>query len=135
MLVSQTIALPAIQYPKTFRGPLPPMSRLPNPPVVPATLVGLAVAAVALLVGLGPVPTLVVAAVVAVGSGIVVGRRSAGAVRRALAARPALAGEFPRLHNTVDGLCLTHGIEHPGLFVIDSPAGNAAALALSLIHI
>ena len=50
-------------------------------------------------------------------------------MRRSLSARPALVGEFPRLHNTVDGLCLTHGIEHPGLFVIDTPAGNAAALA------
>jgi len=129
MLVSQTTALLAIQYPQTFRGPLPPMFRLLSPTMVPSTVVGLAAAAVVLLVGLGPIPTLVVAAVVAAGSGIVVDRRSAGAVRRALAARPALAGEFPRLHNTVDGLCLTHGIEHPGLFVIDSPAGNAAALA------
>ena len=105
------------------------MSRLPSPTLVPATLVGLAVAAVVRLVGLGPVPALVAAAVVAVGGGIVVSRRSAGAVRRSLSARPALVGEFPRLHNTVDGLCLTHGIEHPGLFVIDTPAGNAAALA------
>ncbi|MED6329379.1 MAG: hypothetical protein VX450_02660, partial [Actinomycetota bacterium] len=90
---------------------------------------GLAVAAVVRLVGLGSVPALVAAAVVAVGGGIVVSRRSVGAVRRSLSARPALVGEFPRLHNTVDGLCLTHGIEHPGLFVIDTPAGNAAALA------
>ena len=105
------------------------MSRLLSPNVVPATLVGLVVAAVVRLIGLGPVPALVVAAVVAIGSGIIVGRCSVGAVRRSLSARPALVGEFPRLHNTVDGLCLTHGIEHPGLFVIDSLAGNAAALA------
>ena len=63
------------------------MPRLPSPTLVPATLVGLAVAVVVRLVGLGPVPALVVAAVVAVGGGIVVGRRSAGAVRRSLSAR------------------------------------------------
>ncbi|GIT46606.1 MAG: hypothetical protein Ct9H300mP12_11910 [Acidimicrobiales bacterium] len=43
--------------------------------------------------------------------------------------RPALVGEFPRLFNTIDGLCLTHGIQRPEVYVLDTRAGNALAMA------
>ena len=38
-------------------------------------------------------------------------RKAAVLVRRSIGGRPATVGEFPRLHNVVDGLCLTNGID------------------------
>ena len=105
------------------------MSLLRHPVTVPAVIVGLCVAFVFWLVGLPAV----VAAVVGIAFGwalaTVASRRSVGALRRTIGARSAHAGEFPRLHNTVDGICLTHGIERPDLYVLDSSSGNALTMA------
>ena len=105
------------------------MSMLRHPILVPALLVSLCLMVVVALIGL-PLPVAVVIGVL-VGTGItaMVARRAEGMLRRTIGARLAHAGEFPRLHNTVDGLCLTHGIERPDVFVLDSPAGNALAMA------
>ncbi len=105
------------------------MSILRHPVTVPAILVGLLILVIAVVTGVPPV----VWPIVGVGAGAlfaaVVTRRAEGTLRRGLGVRPALAGEFPRLHNTVDGLCLTHGIQRPDVYVLDSPAGNALAMA------
>lgn len=76
-----------------------------------------------------PVGLVVVVEIVVIVSWLLLERRAAGLLRRGLGARPALAGEFPRLHNTVEGLCLTHGINRPQLFVVDSLSGNALAMS------
>ena len=105
------------------------MSPLRSTVTLPAVVVGLATFLVVLIPGTG-LPVAVVAGVIVASTfARVVSGRAVGVVRRSLNARPALVGEFPRLHNTVGGLCLTHGIDIPELFVIDSPAGNAAAMA------
>ena len=105
------------------------MSPLRSTVTLPAVVVGLATFLVVLIPGTG-LPVAVVAGVIVASTfARVVSGRAVGVVRRSLNARPALVGEFPRLHNTVGGLCLTHGIDIPELFVIDSPEGNAAAMA------
>jgi heat shock protein HtpX len=42
-------------------------------------------------------------------------------------ARPASRAEYPRLHNLVEGLCISGGMPVPRLFVIDEAAPNAFA--------
>ncbi len=49
---------------------------------------------------------------------------------RALGARLLERGDDPRLENLVDGLCTTHGFHEPSVHVVESPAINAAAVAL-----
>ena len=107
------------------------MSILRHPTTSPAVLVALVVGLVVWLVA-GPVIGAVVVVVAAASFAALVGGRAATVVRKGVGARPANLGEFPRLHNTVDGLCLTHGIEPPALSVVDSSAGNALVLAGSV---
>ncbi|MDG2426932.1 MAG: hypothetical protein P8M16_00775 [Acidimicrobiales bacterium] len=105
------------------------MSLLRHPLMPLATLVGLCVAVVLALAG---APILVILVVgVAVGATLawLVERRAERMIRRTVGARAAYAGEFPRLHNTVDGICLTHGLERPAVYVVDSTSGNAMAMA------
>lgn len=40
-------------------------------------------------------------------------------------ARPAPAEDHPRLHNLVEGLCLSGGLPKPDVYMIDDPAPNA----------
>ena len=101
-------------------------------PRSPATATGLVVAvptAVLLSVAGWPVG---VAALVGVAIALLVvgpvARRASGRVRAWIGGRRATVEEFPRLHNTVDGLCLIHGIDPPDLYVLDVPTGNAAVL-------
>jgi len=105
------------------------MSLLRSTVTLPAVVVGLAAFLVVSVLGAGLPIAVIAGAVIAIAFARVVSGRAVGVVMKSLGARPALVGEFPRLHNTVGGLCLTHGIEIPELFVIDSPAGNAAAMA------
>ena len=105
------------------------MSPLRSTVTLPAVVVGLATFLVVLFLGPGLPVAVVTGAIAAAAFARVVSGRAVGVVRRSLNARPAHVGEFPRLHNTVGGLCLTHGIDRPELFVIDSPEGNAAAMA------
>ena len=101
-------------------------------PRSPATATGLAVAVPAAVVlsvvGLRVEVAVLVGAALAM---LVVGpvaRRAAGRVQAWIGGRLATLEEFPRLHNTVDGLCVTHGIDPPDLYVLDAPTGNAAVL-------
>ena len=105
------------------------MSPLRSTVTLPAVVVGLATFLVVLIPGPGLPVAIVTGAIVAAAFARVISGRAVGVVRRSLNARPAHVGEFPRLHNPVGGLCLTHGIDLPQLFVIDSPEGNAAAMA------
>jgi len=105
------------------------MSPLRSTVTLPAVVVGLAAFLVVSILGAGLPIAVIAGAVIAIAFARVVSGRAVGVVMKSLGARPALVGEFPRLHNTVGGLCLTHGIEIPELFVIDTPAGNAAAMA------
>ena len=101
---------------------------LKTPAAVAVLVLKLAVTLILLAAGTGPL--------VAVPAGIAVGtlviwiasRRAAAMVLGSMGGRPALIGEFPRLHNVVEGLCHTHGIDKPDLWVVDSPSGNAAVV-------
>ena len=105
------------------------MSIFRHPVMVPSAIVGLLCLVVTLVVGVPAVVSVVVGIVLGVVFAAVVTRRAEGVLRRDLGVRPALVGEFPRLFNTVEGLCLTHGIRKPEVYVLDSPAGNALAMA------
>ena len=56
-------------------------------------------------------------------------RIAPGAVLRSLGSIPATEKQFPRLHNALDGICVNHGLDKPDVYVIESPNGNAAAVA------
>ena len=56
-------------------------------------------------------------------------RIAPGAVLRSLRSIPASEKQFPRLHNALDGMCVNHGLDKPDVYVIESPNGNAAAVA------
>ena len=105
------------------------MSILRHPVTLLSVIVGFLCLLVTHLVGLPVVASVVVGVVLGAVFAAVVTRRAEGVLRRALGVRPALVGEFPRLFNAVDGLCLTHGIQRPNVYVLDSPAGNALAMA------
>jgi heat shock protein HtpX len=49
-------------------------------------------------------------------------------------ARPADPGEYPRLHNIVDGLCIASGLPKPRLYVVVDPAPNAFATGRNPKH-
>ena len=49
-------------------------------------------------------------------------------------ARVAPAGEFPRYHNLVEGLCIAAGLPKPRLFVVDDPGLNAFVVGRSPKH-
>ena len=105
------------------------MSIFRHPVTVPSTVVGLLCLVATFLVGVSVVVSVVVGVVLGGFFAVVVTRRAEGVLRRGLGVRPALVGEFPRLFNIVDGLCLTYGISRPEVYVLDSPAGNALAMA------
>jgi len=56
-------------------------------------------------------------------------RIAPGAVLKSLGSIPATEKQFPRLHNALDGICVNHGLDKPDVYVIESPNGNAAAVA------
>jgi len=49
-------------------------------------------------------------------------------------ARAAPAGEFPRYHNLVEGLCIAAGLPKPRLFVVDDQGLNAFVVGRSPKH-
>lgn len=87
---------------------------------------------VTVLVGLlvpTPLPWLiglVVGLAIAVAVMAVLERRAPDAAVRALGARRLAEGEEPRLESLVESICASHGIREPILYVVDSPAPDAA---------
>ncbi len=105
-------------------------------PVVVALTVGLAVVlAVVLSVLFALIPGLpwwLGFLIGVVGALAVVGLRLAGAYAgliRGLSAVPADPDRYARYHNVAQGLALAGGVNEPELYVVDSPARNAAAVA------
>ena len=102
---------------------------LRSPVAALAVVTGVIVAAVVVAIG-APVWMAVPVAVVVSTAGVaLVDRRPLEAVEAGLGGRLATGEEFPRYHNIVDGLCLSHGIARPDLQVLDSPSVNAAVAA------
>lgn len=93
-------------------------------------LVGLIIGIIARAWWLG----LVVGLVVGVAAMAVVIRAGAGMILRRCGARTAPAGEYPRFHNLVEGLCVSYGLDKPDLYVLDDPARNAMALGRDHHH-
>jgi heat shock protein HtpX len=98
--------------------------------VVIVALVG---AAVGVLVGNGPVFTLValvISGAIAFGS-----YWKADSIALAMSrAQPASRDEHPRLHNLVEGLCIAGGLPKPRVYIVDDPAPNAFATGRNPDH-
>jgi heat shock protein HtpX len=95
--------------------------------------VALVGAAIGYLVGNGPMFTLialVISGAIAFGS-YWKADKVALAVSRA---HPAPQGEYQRLHNLVEGLCIAGGLPKPDIYVIDDPAPNAFATGRNPNH-
>ena len=96
-------------------------------------LVSLVGAAVGLLVGNGPVGTLI-AVVVAAAMAMLSYWKSDAIALKVSRARPADPNQYQRLHNLVEGLCIAAGIPKPGVYVVDDPAPNAFATGRNPKH-
>jgi Zn-dependent protease with chaperone function len=95
--------------------------------LVPGAVVGVVVAAVAVVLGLvlaGLALLVVITFVVAA----IVWTTAPTRVLASLGASPSTEEAHPRLHNLVDGLCATMGLERPAIAVVASPVPNALAL-------
>jgi Zn-dependent protease with chaperone function len=95
--------------------------------LVPGGVAGLVVALVLVVVGL-PLVGLGALVVVTLGLAAWLWQTAPGTVLRALHASPSAEADRPRLHNLVDGLCATMGLDRPAIAVVDSPVPNALAI-------
>ncbi|MFM8649553.1 MAG: M48 family metallopeptidase [Actinomycetota bacterium] len=91
--------------------------------VVITVLIGFVVG---VLIGGGPVPSLIALVIAAVMAFTSYWKSDQIALRvsRAVPADPAV---YQRLHNLVEGLCIASGLPKPRVYVIDDPAPNAFA--------
>ncbi len=95
--------------------------------LVPGAVIGIVLGAVLLAAGqpLVAIGVLVVSVFVVAA---LVWWRAPGTVSRSLGARPSEEWEHPRLHNLVDGLCATMGLDRPAVLVVESDVPNAMAV-------
>ncbi len=95
--------------------------------LLPSGVLGVVVGVV--LVVLGQALVALAALVVVTAAGTVwLWRTAPGTVLRSLSATPSHEADRPRLHNLVDGLCATMGLERPAIAVVASDVPNAMAL-------
>jgi Zn-dependent protease with chaperone function len=95
--------------------------------LIPGGVVGLLVGIVLVALGLPLVALVAFVVVTAVGAGWL-WQSAPGTVLGALGASPSEMADRPRLHNLVDGLCATMGLERPTIAVVDSDVPNALAV-------
>ena len=95
--------------------------------LLPGTVIGIVLAAALLAAG-QPLVALGVLVVSVVAVAALVWRWAPGTVARSLGARPSEEWEHPRLHNLVDGLCATMGLDRPRVLVVESGVPNAMAI-------
>jgi Zn-dependent protease with chaperone function len=75
-----------------------------------------------------PLVALLILVVVTVTVASWIWSRAPGMVLSSLGAVPSTADDYPRLHNLVDGLCATMGLERPAIRVLASDVPNAMAI-------
>ena len=96
-------------------------------------IVALVGAAVGLLVGNGPIFTVV--ALILSGLFAFASYWKADAIAlRVSRAQPADPAEYARLHNLVEGLCIAGGLPKPRVYIVDDPAPNAFATGRNPNH-
>jgi Zn-dependent protease with chaperone function len=94
---------------------------------VPGAVLGVVAAVVVAALGL-PLVAVVVLVVVTLGVAAVVWSTAPARVLASLGASPSSEVDHPRLHNLVDGLCATMGLDRPAIAVVPSDVPNALAL-------
>lgn len=95
--------------------------------LVPGAVVGVLAAIVVTVLGL-PLVAVLVLVVVTLGGAAAVWSTAPARVLASLGASPSTEAEHPRLHNLVDGLCATMGLDRPAIAVVASDVPNALAL-------
>ena len=95
--------------------------------LLPGAVLGLVLGIVLTVVGL-PLIGLVVLVLVTAAVAAWLWRSAPGTVLRALGAVPSQEQDRPRLHNLVEGLCATMGLDRPAIAVVASDVPNALAL-------
>ena len=89
------------------------------------------VAFVVILLVVGMVPAVVIAAIVGGATAITFTRLATPMALRALGAAPTDEERHPRLHNLTESLCMASGLPKPALLLVDDPRPNAMSLGMS----
>jgi len=95
--------------------------------IAPGAALGALFGIIVALAGLPLVALLVLVVVTAIVASWI-WRRAPGMVLDSLGAVPSTEDEYPRLHNLVDGLCATMGLERPAIKMLMSDVPNAMAI-------
>lgn len=95
--------------------------------LAPGAAVGVVAAVVVALLG-QPVVAVAVLVVVTAAVAVLVWNVAPGRVLASLRATPSTEDDHPRLHNLVDGLCATMGLDRPAIAIVRSDVPNAVAL-------
>jgi Zn-dependent protease with chaperone function len=95
--------------------------------LIPGGVLGVLIAIVLVVLGLPLVAVVALVVVTAVGAAWL-WRVAPSTVLGALGATPSDEDDRPRLHNLVDGLCATMGLDRPAIAVVVSDVPNALAL-------
>ncbi len=98
--------------------------------VVIVALVG---AAIGLVVGNGPLFT-IIALVISAAIAFASYWKADAIALRVSRAEPADPQQYQRLHNLVEGLCIAAGLPKPGVYIVDDPAPNAFATGRNPDH-
>ncbi|HVE46331.1 MAG TPA: M48 family metalloprotease [Acidimicrobiales bacterium] len=85
---------------------------------------------IGLLIGAGP-SSILIALIMAGGLAFAACAKSSALVLSGSGAQPADPVAHARLHNLVEGLCITAGVPKPGVYLIDDAAPNAFAVGRS----